>query len=118
MKNELDQVSGNITALNKIEEVFRNITEGLGKNPSLDLSLLLLVAYSLIEEALDFMDLKEKTIPHESTKIDYVVKSNELRKNNKAKTFEIQEGAAQNKSICENSLSLCSSLFTYSQSSS
>lgn len=86
---------------NKIEEILRQFTEGVTKNPSLDVELILIICFYLIEQSLDTMMIKDTPDLNEFTVQEYSLTKDDLKKYDVQRTFLIQEGAASGKSICK-----------------
>jgi len=88
--------------INKCEEALRNVLEGLSLNKSLKPEQLLIFCYSLIKESLKGMQkTEEKGLLVDDLSLAHNTTKAELIRNKKAKTYEIQQGAAQGKSICK-----------------
>ncbi|KAL4488796.1 hypothetical protein ABPG72_016449 [Tetrahymena utriculariae] len=86
--------------LGKFEELFNFILEGFAKNESVQHTELVTVSYSLIKDALELIEsTKKKERLNDTTIAEQVIDKKQLVKHNLAKTYEILEVTAQNKSI-------------------
>ncbi len=74
--------------------------EGLSHNTSLDVELILIICFYLIEQSLDTMMIKETPDLNEFTVQDYSLTKDDLVKYSVQRKYLIQEGAASGKSIC------------------
>jgi len=79
----------------------RNVADGVSKNSSLDVELILIICFYLIEQSLDTMMIKDTPTLSEFTFQDYSLSKDDLVTYNMQRTYLIQEGAASGKSICK-----------------
>lgn len=67
------------------------------------MELLLITAFFLIHDSLENMMIPELSNFNESTIVEYSLSPEEYKKYNVQKKYFIQEGAAEGRSICNNS---------------
>jgi U3 small nucleolar RNA-associated protein 20 len=86
-------------AINKCTELFRNLIEGLIKNTSIDTDSVFLLTYAMNQRAITLLVDKISENSNEIAVLPEFDSKLDLQRNNLAKTYKIQEGAASGKSL-------------------
>jgi hypothetical protein len=103
----LEDHSSELRKTRQIEEILKRVIDGVTKNPSVDLELLLIISFYLIDQSLETMMIKDEPNLNEFTFQEYSLSQEDLKAYDIQRTYIIQEGAAQGKSICKRLFILC-----------
>ncbi len=115
IKKELDEYSAELRKTRQIEEILKRVIEGITKNPSIDLELLLIICFYLIDQSLETMMIKDTPNLNEFTFQEYSLSQDDLKTYDVQRTFIIQEGAAEGRSICNHVMFLLIFSQTYAK---
>lgn len=86
-------------AVNKSGELFKQLTEGLLKNESVETESVFLLTYAMNQRAIELLEHKAPQSSNEIQLYEEFDSKVELRRNNLEKTYKLQEGAASGKSL-------------------